>query len=312
MSMLDKGPMEDVSALALASRCSQTDLRVLRGIVDRRLGVLVPLRADPCDLDHALRYTLLAPGKRIRPLMTILAAWEFGPRDLRALDAACALEMVHAASLVLDDVPAMDDADMRRGRPAAHVRFGEDVAMLSVVGLLARAFGTLSTAAGISGETRARLVAILAEAVGADGLALGQFRDLREPDASRSADRLAESNHLKTGILFLAAIDMAAALHDVRDERLTALRNCARHLGQAFQLMDDLADGLGGAAAEDEGKAGLLTLLGRPEVHGRLQRHFHQALDCVAPKGQMAALMREIFGPILSAEETGDVALRTT
>ena len=292
--------MDRLSA-AMAVKCSRTDLRVLRSTVDRRLKALLPTPRPGNALEEALRYGLLAPGKRIRPLLTLLTAWELGPDDLRALDAGCALEMVHAASLILDDLPSMDDAKLRRGQPALHVRFGEDVALLCAISLLARAFGTLGAAAHVEPSARCALVAILADAVGTNGLASGQYSDLREAAEMRRESCILDSNHLKTGTLFVAAVEMAAAIAGVGGERLGELRVFATHLGQAFQLVDDLADSPGTQldgpeGGEDAGKMTLVAALGRAVVHHRIVAHVEQALAQVRSEGLLAEFVRTIFG----------------
>ncbi len=280
---------------------TRVDLRALQDVVDRRLSSLIATGRDATALDDALCYSLLSPGKRLRPLLTILAAWEFGPRDLRALDVGCAVEMVHAASLVLDDLPAMDNAVLRRGQPAAHVRFGEDVALLTVVALLSRAYAVLGEAPGLPAHIRAELVAILSQAVGSEGLSRGQLFDLRGAGRNGGADQ-SEVNHLKTGVLFVAAVEMAAAILDLRDERLTRLRRVALHLGQAFQLMDDLAD------EEEDGVAlhalaPIITFVRHREGRVRLERHLSSALAELDPNGQLADLVRSTFSEALRSPE---------
>ncbi len=264
----------------------------LRDTVERRLTALAPSGQDA--LARAVRHALLAPGKRLRPIATVLASWELGRTDLAALDAGCALEMIHAASLVLDDLPSMDDAATRRGRPSTHRVFGEDVAMLAAISLLAQAYAVAAATAGVDGATRARLVGILAEAVGIHGLAGGQFRDLR---GRGGATALVEANHLKTGVLFVAAVDVAAAIADAAAPDAERLRTCATHLGQAFQLMDDLADGEFGPSdqPEDRGKTTLLSVLGPGDAVRRLAAHVAHAQDGLRPGGLLATFMAGIF-----------------
>jgi geranylgeranyl diphosphate synthase type II len=289
------------SLLAPPGGGMRVDPRALHDAVDRRLSSLIATDRTANALDEALCYSLLSPGKRLRPMLTILASWEIGARDLRALDAGCALEMVHAASLVLDDLPAMDNAALRRGRPAAHVRFGEDVALLTVVALLSRAYAVLGEAPGLPAHVKAELVAILSQAIGSEGLSRGQLLDLHGSEAGGGAHR-AEINHLKTGVLFVAAIEMAAAILELRDERLTRLRRCALHLGQAFQLMDDLAD-----EAEDDYRRSatmpVLARIGRRERRSRLERHLAGALAGLDPNGQLADLVRGVFADALRSPE---------
>ena len=248
------------------------------------------------DLGAAMRYAVLAPGKRIRPTLTVLASWEVGPQDLRGLDAGCALEMVHAASLVLDDMPAMDDARERRGQPATHVKFGEDIAMLCAITLLSQAFATLSAMRDIDTATRCAMIGILAQAVGVEGLSGGQYRDLR-PAAKTGPMLVEDANRRKTGALFVAAAEMAVALHRLDDEAAEPLRRCTVELGQAYQMLDDLIDSKCGAddRFEDSGKVTLLALLGQDEARRKLRRHVEGALSGLRPDGQLAKYIGSLF-----------------
>ena len=182
----------------------------LRFGVDRRLAVLL---RDPegagNQVSAAMRYATLAPGKRIRPLLLLLTARSLGLDLNELLDAACALEMVHAASLVMDDMPCMDNAMLRRGQPTVHVAFGQDVAMLSAIALLTSALRTTAVLPGIAAPLRTEMVAALSNAVGLQGLVTGQFQDLHDGHAS-SAGAAEQINDKKTGALFAVAFELAA------------------------------------------------------------------------------------------------------
>lgn len=287
---------ERVRRTARPIRAADPDVHALRGAIEQRLEALAPSDSRANALDTATRYVLLAPGKRIRPALTVLASWELGLRDFRALDAGCALEMVHAASLVLDDLPCMDDAPRRRGRPSTHVAFGQDVAILAAIALLGRAFSTVAAASHLEPALRTRLVATLAEAVGPDGLSGGQFEDLRKGDSPRALDRIADANHLKTGALFVAAVEMASVIAGANEVALERLRTSAMHLGQAFQLMDDLKDGLGPeTAGEDAGKVTIVSVLGSEDARRRLEVHVAQALETLRPGGPLATFVSRLF-----------------
>lgn len=218
----------------------------LRRPIEARLAQLLPPAGTP--LADAMRHAALGPGQRLRPLLLLLGTRELGAEAEAwppgALDAGCALELVHAASLALDDLPAMDDSATRRGRPATHVRHGEDLAILAAVTLLARAFGVLAALPGCGAALRLRLSERLAEAVQA--LALGQVQDLRgDFDRSlRGRAAVADCGQAKTGGLFELAIEMAALLSGcpADDPRARALVRCAEQLGRAYQLHDDLRD----------------------------------------------------------------------
>ncbi|MCW6507368.1 polyprenyl synthetase family protein [Lichenifustis flavocetrariae] len=269
---------------------------MLRATIDDRLAELLPGSHEPDSLGSALRYSLLAPGKRIRPMLTIMAAWEVGPRDLSALDAGCALEMVHAASLILDDMPAMDDAPERRGQAATHVRFGEDVAMLSAIALLNQAYATIAGMETVDASTRCALITILTRAVGLQGLAGGQYSDLRPVERRENA--IARTTHLKTGTLFVAAVEMAAVIRRMNDDMASILRGCATELGQAFQLIDDFVDSSTFSSPgrpEDHGKATFLAILGQEAARRRLRGHMDGALNGLHPAGPLAGFLRSIF-----------------
>lgn len=286
-------------------RGGRSDPHALRVVIERRLAMLLPEEAGTGDLGAALRYSLLAPAKRIRPLLTILAGWEAGPQDLTALDAGCALEMVHTASLILDDMPAMDDAPERRGRASTHVRFGEDVAMLSTIALLNHAYATVAGMQQVSADARCRLVAILTRAIGLQGLTGGQYADLR-PGERREANSIARTTHLKTGVLFVAAVEMAAVIHGMTPDTSDKLRGCATELGQAFQILDDLIDSrtfLANGRLEDDGKPTLLSLLGQDATHRQLQTHMDAALRHLQPAGHLAGFVRSIFTDVVRLPE---------
>lgn len=285
-------------APSIEQRCLKGEPKLLKQAVDRRLRALLSGSGRSDELAAALHYSLLAPGKRIRPILTVLSSWEIGEQDLKALDAGCAIEMVHTASLILDDLPAMDDARERRGQAATHIRFGEDVAMLSAITLLSKAYATLGAMEHVSAETRCTLIGILARAVGQDGLAGGQFTDLR-PAAISGPQAAAEANHRKTGALFVAAVEMAAAIRGVDHDEAQALHRCARELGQAYQLFDDITDAalLGRAnRSEDAGKATVLSFVGLEAAQHRLRHHLDSALAGLHPASALAEYVRALFG----------------
>ncbi|GHB33589.1 polyprenyl synthetase family protein [Salinicola rhizosphaerae] len=259
----------------------EEELARLRERIQGRLDQLLP-QTDQRDLvSAAMRESALAPGKRIRPLLMMLTARDLGcVQHPGLLDLACAVEMVHAASLVLDDLPCMDDAQLRRGRPTIHRRFGENVAILAAVALLSGAFGVIANAAGLSDTQRTRAVDELSRAVGQQGLVRGQFLDLSEGNATRSLEAIADTNELKTSVLFGATLQLAAIAAEATEAAGDALRGFARDLGQAFQLLDDLADGrsdTGKDVAQDLGKSTLVAMLGSDAVHQRLREHLKRA-----------------------------------
>ena len=285
----------------------------VRRAVDERLPALLAVPASGADaagvgdaLPEAAREALLSPGKRVRPGLVFLVGELFGAPERRLLDPACAVEMIHAASLALDDLPSMDDATTRRGRPALHAVHGEDLAILAAVTLIVRAFGVLADA-GLSAlrpATALDLVSRLADATGLLGLASGQSLDLRTPEASASFDRLETIHARKTGALFVASAEFGAVLGGARERELAAVRSYARNVGLAFQIVDDLLERQDPARtgkhanrapaptfARHVGEEGARRLVTELTAH---------AVEALEPFGAKGALLRE-FASLLGA-----------
>jgi geranylgeranyl pyrophosphate synthase len=272
---------------------SLSKLASLRDQVNARLQQFAPAEdGEPRPLAQAVRYALLSPGKRTRPVVTLLCAERFGGAVENALDVACAFEMVHAASLIFDDLPCMDDAAVRRGRPTVHRRFGEDAAVLAGVALLNEAFGVLSRSPALPDPLARRMIGDLSAAVGLAGLVSGQMRDLRDR-AEADVDALVRLNHEKTGVLFCAAAEAGAALAGASAEERTAVCAFARHVGAAFQIRDDLldatadADATGKDVGQDGGKPTFVSLLGVDGARRRL----------MAERAAASAALTRLGGP---------------
>jgi len=233
----------------------------LRGLVDAELARLrFPATAPTAGLEEAMRYSLLAGGKRVRPVLTLATAKALGAPPERLLPIACAIEMVHTYSLIHDDLPAMDDDELRRGKPTSHVRYGEDVAILAGDGLFAEA---VRLACEQPGEP-ARVLAALRElsaATGVDGMVGGQYVDVAI--AERDAERLRDLHALKTGRLIAASVGVALILEGVAEPETIPYRQFAGELGVLFQIVDDILDVTG--SAEQLGKRH-----GTDERHGKL------------------------------------------
>ncbi|HEX6323366.1 MAG TPA: polyprenyl synthetase family protein [Vicinamibacterales bacterium] len=228
--------------------------------VERALDQATSGRYDgPPVVRDAMRYTLLAPSKRVRAILTEVACDLCGgpPASLGtgggAMSAAVAIEMIHASSLILDDLPSMDDAPMRRGRPSCHVQYGEAMATLAAFGLLSDAFGLIAWA--YEPPLARELTMLLSSAIGSDGLIAGQAEDLLATDTAVEFDTLERIHRRKTGALFSAAATAGAWVAGARDERVRALQAYAKNLGLAFQIVDDLLDVTGDPA--ETGKATL-------------------------------------------------------
>jgi geranylgeranyl diphosphate synthase type II len=284
-------------ALSTADQQLEYDAARLRPIIDAALERYTQFDADcPAMLAEAVRYALLAPGKRLRPQLALLSAEACEGTVADALPAACAVEMVHAYSLVHDDLPAMDDDDLRRGRPTCHIVYGEAVAILVGDALLARAFDVL--AREISPPSRAAACcAVLGRAAGATALVGGQADDLaREAIHDQSGDlcELEAIHSRKTGALFVASLELGGIVAGATPPQLTALRNYGKNVGLAFQITDDLLDVSGQEAAVGKRVA---------KDAGRGKQTFPQLLGVEASRQRVAKLiddacaMIELFGP---------------
>ncbi len=221
------------------------DLTAWRQAVDRRLELLTrygPGAAAP--LTDSVRHSALAPGKRLRPLLFMAAFAEYDAAPEAVLDPACAVEMVHAASLILDDLPSMDDASLRRGRPANHAAFSESTAILAAVSLLAQAFGVIARAPVGTEKARNDLIAALSDAIGVAGLCGGQYEDLNRQ--GRSGQGALEMIHAqKTGALFAVAAAGGAMLVGAEEETINGLHRFGLSIGLTFQAFDDVLDAVG-------------------------------------------------------------------
>ncbi len=246
----------------------------LRAQFEEYLGGLTFAREPAAaGLEEAMRYSLLAGGKRIRPVLALATALALGREPREFLPVAASLELIHTYSLIHDDLPAMDDDDLRRGRPTCHVRFGEDVAILAGDGLYAEAFRHLVHAQ--EGDPAAVLAAVceLADATGVNGMVGGQYIDVRGMAETGETD-LRRLHELKTGKLIGASVECVLLLTGERDPSptLSGFRAFAAELGVLFQIVDDILDVTGTDAA-----------LGKPqgsdERHGKLTYVTRYGLD---------------------------------
>ncbi len=282
----------------------ETRLRQAAGATDTALERLLSQAirqgeiARPPRLVEAMRYAALGPGKRLRPFLLIETARLFGATGDAVVTAAAALECVHAYSLAHDDLPAMDDDDLRRGRPTLHRAFDEATAILAGDALLTLAFETL---AGLdeTAAVRVELIAGLGRAAGLGGMAGGQALDL-DAEAERAVAAVLTMQAMKTGMLIRYAVEAGAVLGRAGPDERTRLAAYGERLGQAFQIADDLIDATGDAAtagkrtAKDagKGKRTLVALLGVAEARSRLAAAVEEAIAALAPFGEAAATLR--------------------
>jgi geranylgeranyl diphosphate synthase type II len=201
--------------------------------------LLPPADRDPAAVHQSMRYTALAESKRVRAVLALLCAEICGKPDA-AMPVASAVELVHASSLILDDLPCMDDAPLRRGRKTNHLVFGEAIAILAAFGLLNLAYDTV--AAAYAGELGRRLTRLLADSIGSDGLVGGQAEDLLATEHQISFETLERIHRRKTGALFGAAATAGAITGGASADQVAAVAAYAKNLGLAFQIVDDLLD----------------------------------------------------------------------
>ncbi|MCA1558336.1 MAG: polyprenyl synthetase family protein, partial [Acidobacteria bacterium] len=226
-----------------------------RSVIDARLDQLLPTEStEPQSLHSAIRWSVFAGGKRFRPALVLAAGQVFGAPARSLLDTACALEMIHTYSLIHDDLPAMDDDDLRRGRPTCHVRFGEAVAILAGDVLQTLAFQTIASEEKLEPSVRVQLMAEIARAAGTpQGMVAGQAYDLLAASKASSPDELERIHLHKTGALIQASARAGAVIAGVQEgDELEALTRYATQLGLLFQITDDLLDVT--ATAADLGK----------------------------------------------------------
>lgn len=267
------------------------DVDKLRSTVETALEKATQLSSScPVKLQKAMQYSLLAGGKQLRPILTLLSSQACGGSIETAMPAACALEMVHTYSLIHDDLPAMDDDDLRRGQPTNHIQFDEATAILAGDALLTLAFEVLTTQ--IENPLLAsKAVLELAQAAGANGMVAGQQADLEaESNTDLTIDNLISIHRLKTGKLITCAVRMGAILAQASSEQLDAMTKYGNAVGLAFQIADDLLDETGtvekmGKGVQKDQSHDKLTypaLLGLDESKAQAQQLIDSAISALS------------------------------
>ncbi len=279
-------------------------LHAVQQEIDSCFDALMPVPQDTrARLVEAMRYAAINGGKRVRPLLLTATADLFGVGRDCAIRAGCAVEAIHAYSLIHDDLPCMDDDDLRHGKPTLHRQFDEATAVLAGDSLHALAFEILSDTQ-TSGDpfTRADLIATLAAASGMNGMAGGQMMDMVAADAEYDLHAITRLQQLKTGALLAASVEMGAILGKIAPEGRAHLRSYARDIGLAFQIADDLLDHdgdedkAGKALRKDagQGKQTFVTLMGADAARDQARALVEQAIGHLSPYGQDAALLVEV------------------
>lgn len=281
--------------------------------VEAALDRLVPPDAGPPQLAEAMRYSLLGGGKRLRPFLVLTAAQVCGAPPDVAMPAACAVEMLHTYSLIHDDLPCMDDDDLRRGRPTSHKVFGEALAILAGDALHTLAFQVLAEMAHdprVGPARAAQAVAELARAAGPTGMAGGQVLDLEWEEKPAPPEVLERIHRLKTGALFVACLRIGAILAGAPEADLAALTEYGRHFGLAFQIQDDILDvvgdtaQMGKAAGSDarRGKSTYVSLYGLEEARRRARAAAQAAVAALVPLGDRARILADLAGYVVDRD----------
>ena len=279
-------------------------MKAVQAHVEESLGAFLPhAETVPFKLHEAMRYTVLGGGKRVRPLL-VFAAGALSGADPRALErAAAAVEMIHADSLVHDDMPCMDDDALRRGKPTVHVAYDEATALLVGDALQAQAFLVLSEGGAVPPARQVAMLRLLAHAAGSAGMCGGQAIDLDSVGLSLTREQLEQMHQLKTGALLRASVVLGAlAGADLTAAELAALDAYSNAVGLAFQVVDDILDAtadsatLGKTAGKDAAanKPTYVSILGLEPSRALAQTLRSEAHQALAPFGEQAGRLREL------------------
>jgi len=275
------------------------DLRLVDSALQKRLPAV---DVQPSSIHEAMRYSVFAGGKRIRPIFCLETSRIFTAEVTPALYPACAIEFIHTYSLIHDDLPALDNDDLRRGKPTCHKKFGEAIAILAGDALLTLAFETVGAAA-VDAEIRVKMLQEISKSAGSvNGMVGGQVADLEAEGKGVGPDTLEYIHRSKTAALIRASITAGAICAGASEEEVTRLRHFGETLGWAFQVTDDILDveessaALGKTAGKDiaQQKATYPAVFGLEKSHQIASELSSQAIEDLAPFGAQAARLREI------------------
>lgn len=274
-----------------------------RQLIDDHLRTISSRTGAPKLLAAALQRALTSPGKRVRGILTLAAAEAGGAKAEKVIDAAAAFEMMHTSSLILDDLPAMDDAVLRRGMPALHREFGEDLAILSAVALLNHAYGMIAkTHAAVAPRQwpMQQVIKRVVDAVGWDGTIAGESVDLHSEDSKLDFDTLEFIHSRKTGALFVGAAAVGAMLANMSPAALGRIEVFAKNLGLAFQITDDILDvvatpeQIGKDAGKDAQKLTFVKLAGVEGARKLSNELVDTSVEAVSNLGPAAQPLRDL------------------
>ncbi len=279
--------------------------------IDQQMEVYLNLGEDcPSSHQEAMSYSLFAGGKRLRPVLVLLACEASGGNSDNAMPAACAIEMVHTYSLIHDDLPAMDDDDLRRGKPTCHIQFGEANAILAGDGLLTLAFEIISANVKPA-ESGLKCCFELAKSAGSTGMVAGQVADLEaEKTGISTLEDLQAIHKRKTGRLITCAVQMGGIIAGAESQTIQRLITYGEAIGLAFQITDDILDVVGdqkkmGKGVQKDAEHGKLTYPGFQGVEKSLKQAedlISQACEAVSPLGEKAAHLTSLANFILNRD----------
>ncbi len=287
----------------------EQELSQTANLVNRRMLQLLPdiSNASQSQLLHAMHYSAICKGKRIRPFLTIKVAELFASNPETTLDIACALEFIHIYSLIHDDLPAMDDDDFRRGEPTCHKKFDEATAILAGDTLLTYSFELLSNQTlDLPPEVKCQLINIISKAIGYQGMAGGQMLDLEAKNQTLSQAQIFKLHHLKTGKMLIAAAEIGAVLGGARSQHKKALIEYGTAIGLAFQIRDDILD-FEEAQTTSKNKpkpdhASIVNLIGVENANSQLQTLKKFAISHLEIFDKKADLLRELAAFVVERE----------
>lgn len=276
-------------------------------LIQNELASLIKQLEIPSSLKDSMDYSLQAGGKRIRPILLLAVVHELGGSHPDALKVAAAIEMIHTYSLIHDDLPSMDNDDLRRGMPTNHKVYGEAVAILAGDALLTYSFGVVARLQHVSSDDKIRLIDLMSVSAGAEGMVGGQVLDIEGEEKKLSLEELEQVHRLKTGALLTYSILAGAILGGATPEQILAFSKFGEHIGLAFQIQDDILDvtgtsqELGKTAGKDESSEkstypGLLTL---PKAKEKLDYHASEALSAIRSLGGNMQLLEELTALIV-------------
>jgi farnesyl diphosphate synthase len=291
----------------------ETALRACADDLARELEIVMP-SSDQAEsrLHEAMRYAVQAGGKRLRPFLVMQSAQLFGVSPATALRVAAAIEMVHTYSLIHDDLPCMDDDDMRRGKPTVHVKYDQATAVLAGDALLTLAFEVLGDESYQTDPAiRARLVLAVAKASGAQGMVAGQMIDLASEEVDEpDVKHITRLQQLKTGALIAVSVEAGAILGRASEQQHLALHAYAHDLGLAFQIVDDILDAEGDAEAmgkavnkdAERGKATFVSVLGIERARTQARMLADQAAKHLEPFAEKADLLKDLANFVIERQ----------